>query len=108
MHEAGPLKEIGLGSNQQEHDCTQACTHSEDRWCSFPGLHHQLVDFSQLLSEEDGDRVAAGKNSLRLSREDLRNLEEHVVGKDISRALILLSGRMISPGIEQLQTQQLQ
>ena len=108
MHVAGPLRKSGLASNQPEDHCTLACTHSEDRWHGFPGLHHQLVDLSQLLSEEDGDRVAAGKNSLRLSREDLRNLEEHVVGKDISRALILLSGRVISPGIEQLQTQQLQ
>ena len=51
---------------------------------SVPSLLHQKKHLLQLLSEEGGDRGAAGQDTLSLSWQLLRYLEHHVVGEDIA------------------------
>lgn len=51
---------------------------------SVSSLLHQEEHLLQLLSEEGGDRGAAGQDSLSLSWQRLRYLEHHVIGEDIA------------------------
>ena len=73
----------------------------------FAGLLDQQEHLLLLLTQLNRNGIAAGENAPRLPWEDLRNLEQHVIGQDVARAFVFLTSEKVPPMAQQLQAVEL-